>query len=501
MPKTVKNIPISELLAYLLETPEGPTHVGVVQVFEPVKEDCSKVIQRVLRDYRDSEVGAPFNYLPVFPKLGRPKGAECEDIDPKYHVRHVSLVKPGSDKQLLDMVSELHEGMMDRSRPGWMAYIIEGLEGNRFALYTKIHHAYIDGSAMVMRMDAAMSKTAKEIGARPIWAPLPEPATPAVKPGKAIKKSGTKGSAKEMGGLISKALLQAGGLREWEAPLPFSAPDSVYNSKIQSARRLGAGSIALRDFLSIAKQLEVSVNEVVLALVGAALERHSSLQSVVFDKPLVAACPIALRREGDGASGNQIASLSVKLGEPGSDIVDRIMQVHRSSADAKTDAKSVSREALMNYQLVLGGLTALLGQGPLSGKVAPSSNVNVSNVAGPRESYYLSGCKMVRTFPVSVLALGSAINITFGSMEDRMDFAIISDARTIPDAQRIADLITEEFEQLKARVIPTGKAAAKKARPAKKTPVKKAVKKKAPVRKKAPVKKTRKKASAKTASK
>lgn len=454
MSKTVKNIPLSELLAYLLETPEGPTHVGAVQVFEPVKGSSSTVVKRVVKDFRESEVDAPFNYIPVFPKFGRPKWAEAEDIDPKYHVRHVSLVKPGTNRQLLDMVSELHEGMMDRSRPGWMAYIIEGLEGNRFALYTKIHHAYIDGGAMVMRMGASMSSNAKQIKARPLWAPLPKSMSKPRQSAIAPQSPPRKKVVKEVGGLIGRTLMQAGGMRDWEAPLPFSAPKSVYNSKIQPERKLGAGTIKLAELLSISKQQAVSVNELVLALVGAALERHSSSQGVSFNKPLVASCPLALRREGDSAEGNQIASLSVKLGEPDSDIVERLAQVHHSSVDAKNDAKSVSREALMNYQLLVGGLSALLGQSRLADRVSPSNNVNVSNVAGPAESYYLSGSKMVQTFPVSVLAMGTAINITFGSMDGRMDFAIISDARTIPDAQKIADLITEEFENLKKKLNP-----------------------------------------------
>ena len=487
MSKTVKNIPLSELLAYLLETPEGPTHVGAVQVFEPVKGDCSKVVERVIKDFRESEVGPPFNYIPVFPKYGRPKWAEYEDIDPKYHVRHISLVKPGTNRQLLDMVSELHEGMMDRSRPGWMAYIIEGLEGNRFALYTKIHHAYIDGSAMVMRMGASMSDNPKTIKARPLWAPLPKSMTKLSESGSTSQSPPTKEIIKEIGGLIGKTLMQAGGFREWEAPLPFSAPKSVYNSKIQPARSLGAGSIDLPELLAIAKAQTVSVNELVLTLVGAALERHSAHHGVNFEKPLVASCPLALRREGDAAEGNQIASLSVKLGEPNSDIVERLIQVHQSSVDAKTDAKSVGREALMNYQLLVGGLGALLGQTPLADRVPPSNNVNVSNVAGPPQSYYLSGSKMVQTFPVSVLAMGTAINITFGSMDNRMDFAIISDAHKIPDAQRIADLIAEEFKRLKDKTKPRKKTASKKS-PAKKAPPKKAGKRKAPVRKKNAVK-------------
>ena len=273
-------------------------------------------------------------------------------------------------------------------------------------------------------------------------------------------------------------------LKEKLAADSFDRLMAVDNTKIHASRRLGAGTIDLADFLSISKQQGVSVNEVALATVGAALERYSQERGLTLKKPLIAACPIALRREGDGASGNQIAALSVKLGEPGSDIVERLTQVHNSSADAKDDAKSVSREALMNYQLLVGGVAGLLGQTPFADKVPPLTNVNVSNVAGPRESFYLSGSKMVQTFPASVLAMGSAINITFGSMEDRMDFAIISDARTIPDAQKIADYITDEFNALHAKVNPGKKAGAPRKAARKKATTKRATPKKTATRKK-----------------
>lgn len=460
MSNVIKSMPLSESLAYTLETPESPTHVGALFVFEPVEADSATIVKRVLRDFRASEVGPPFNHVPVFPRFGMPKWKEYQDFDPKYHVRHVALVKPGSMRQLLEMVAELHEGMMDRDRPGFMAYVIEGLQDNQFAVYTKIHHAYIDGKALALRIDAAMSGGPSEVRARPIWAPFPELTMADDAPAEAGEKVRFTNVVSDFGGLITNAVKQATGFRDWQAPLPFSAPKSVYNCRMRSARSLGAGSISFSRCLKVAKSQSVSVNEVVLTLVGAALERHSAVHGMVPEKPLIASCPVSLRREGDSSAGNQLASLAVKLGQPGCDIVDRLAQVHRSSADAKSDIRSVTNEAVLGYQLVLMTTSALLDKTPLSGQLPPSSNVNVSNIPGPRNPYYLSGAKMARAIPVSAVAMGPAINITVGSIEDRLDFAIIADAHAVPDAQLIAEFIAEEFDRLERKLKTAGDPAA-----------------------------------------
>ncbi len=149
MAKIIKNIPLLDLAAFVLETVESPKHVGALQIFEPVNGSSAEIVARVLQDYRASEVAPPFNYVPIFPTFGVPKWAECENRDPHYHVRQAGLPKPGTLTQLIDLVTDLHAGIMDRSRPCYMAYIIEGLENDCFAVYWKMHHAYIDGASAV----------------------------------------------------------------------------------------------------------------------------------------------------------------------------------------------------------------------------------------------------------------------------------------------------------------------------------------------------------------
>ena len=469
MSRIVKNIPLMDLVSYLIESVDSPTHVGMLQIFKPVNGSCSEIVQRVLKGYRESEVGPPFNYYPVFPGFGMPKWAETETFDVSYHIRHAAVPAPGTERQVIDMVMDLHAGMMDRSRPGWIAYVIEGLEDDCFAVYWKVHHAYIDGASAIMRFDACMAKAPDDLAVRPLWGPLFEPSkknrdfslTDLFS--EAGKGAGSQAKAmQDIAQAIGRFALQAGGLVKREAPLPFSAPKSMFNKPVFATRHLGVGATELDRFKAIARQERVSINEVALTIVGAALERYSEKYAEMPDKPLVAACPMAVRKEGDTDASTQIAAISVKLGESGIDIRERLQQVHTSSRDAKDEAKNMSREALMNYLILIAGTADLLSKSPLSDYVPPLSSVNVSNVAGPVHRCYVGGAEMIRSYPVSTLAGGTAINITFSSFGGRMDYAVITDALAVPGAQEIADFMTEAMVELEATTAARVKPASRK---------------------------------------
>ena len=144
------------------------------------------------------------------------------------------------------------------------------------------------------------------------------------------------------------------------------------------------------------------------------------------------------------------------------DIHQRLRQVHDSSKDAKEDAREMSKEALMNYLVLLGGAATLFAKSPFRDYIPPLSSVNVSNVAGPNCRYFHGGAEMIRNYPLSTLAGGTAINITFTSFSGRMDFAVISDAKAIPGAQEIADFMLEAMDELEGVTVGAVKTVKKK---------------------------------------
>ena len=136
----------------LTESPHSPKHVAGLQIFEkPAGADEDYMLDLVDRLRRVPAV-EPFNFKPVFPRTGMPQWQSVDDMEMEYHLRHSALPRPGNMKQLMEVVQRLHAGVLDRERPGWICQVIEGLENNRFAIYCKIHHAYIDGMSGVGRM-------------------------------------------------------------------------------------------------------------------------------------------------------------------------------------------------------------------------------------------------------------------------------------------------------------------------------------------------------------
>lgn len=468
MPRIVKNIPIMDLASFLMETPDTPVNIGSVQILKPVNGSREEVITRILKGYRESEVDAPFNYVPVFPKFGLPKWAECDHVDTDYHIRELRLEPPGTEEQLIQTVMDLHEPLLDRTRPGWIAYIINGLTHNRIAIYTKIQHAYIDGASALMRMEAVISRNARELETRPIWARLfPQQERPRrglLNVDLAAATDQFKG-ALHVGAALQRSLLQARGKLKRNMPLPFSAPETLFNRPVHAKRGLGVGSVLLARVKTIARQESVSVNEVLLTIVGHALENYQQEHGETNTKPLVAICPLAIRDPGDTEAATKIAGISVALGTPGNSIARRLSEVHASSRDAKDDAAKMTNEALMQYMLVVAGIGGILQKLP-TGKPAPQmTNVNVSNVAGLPYRCYIAGAEILHSYPVSTLAGGTAINITFGSEFNRIDFAVIADSAAIPDPQNIANSIVDALALLEKALGLAGKT--KKAAPVK----------------------------------
>ncbi|MBP6701054.1 MAG: hypothetical protein KA135_07385 [Halioglobus sp.] len=172
-----KKIPPLDLLFFLLETPGSPKHVGAVQIFRKPRNAPGHYMRDLVRDIKAVPVEPPFNYRPHFPRFGLPEWQVDDSLDIDYHIRHSALPQPGTDQQLLELLQRLHCGMLGRDRPGWIFQVIEGLEGDRFALYSKIHHAYIDGMSGVKRMYGSLSASPDETRIQPTWSLSASPAT------------------------------------------------------------------------------------------------------------------------------------------------------------------------------------------------------------------------------------------------------------------------------------------------------------------------------------
>jgi WS/DGAT/MGAT family acyltransferase len=454
---------------FLTESPQSPKHVGAVQVFELPKSAPDTYLRDLVEAFRNAPVEPPFNKHPHFAMVGMPEWREDDEMEMTYHVRHSALPSPGTNAQLMEVVQRLHAPLLDRRRPGWICQIIEGLENNRFAIYTKIHHAYIDGMSGVKRMYGSLSTSPKERQIVPTWS-YRDDNSQSTKTRR--RESGREQITRQVRGLTQMAgfftdiSMQWFKLRQGKAQIPYSAAYTRMNRPLEwDTRSTAVCTVPLDQVKAIGKHQGCTVNEVVLAIIGAALDDYLERHGEQTRSPLVALCPMSLRQAGDDTASTQVSAVHVRLGEPGARIKDRLAQVVESSHEAKDMVSGLSTEAMMDYGVFFFALMELLNRSRLDRYIAPSYNVLISNVPGPgNEAMYLCGSRMVASYPISTLLPGVNLNATVLSHGNSLDFGLMGDMHSLPDLEIVAERMEARFEELRRSVLGAAKAARPKAK-------------------------------------
>ncbi len=456
----VRLIPPMDLLFYLMETAENPKHVGAVQIYKKPEDAGEDYLRELVRQLRDVPVMAPFNAKPLFQFGQLPQWQSVPDMEMEYHVRLTEIPSPGSRKQLMKAVQQFHAGVLDRDRPGFICWVIDGLEDNRFALYIKIHHAYIDGMSGVRRLFGTLTKTPKKGAVDPCWNYQP----PKKRRWRALRAAQELTGVAGMKNLLKLKLkvvmelkdtffgigLELMNLRTRTGYIPFSAPRTRMNRPVHSdLRSVDALTLSLRKVRDIAIHFHCTINDVFLTLIDAALREYLDDHDESPKKALVAMMPMTLRSRGDEASNTQIATLLVELGSPSADLTKRLGQVSTSAERSKQHARSLSREALMDFVLVVGGIFEFLQRTGLDANTPPSYNVLASNVPGPRvKPLFLGDARLEACYPVSTLTPGNNLNITVISHGDSFDIGLVADHSAIPDLHKISSLMESTYKKL-----------------------------------------------------
>lgn len=438
-----------------LETRSQPMHVAGLNIYTPPKGSSHDYVSALLADWgKHLSAQAPFNQRPVM-KMGLWYWDEDKDFELDYHLRHLALPQPGRIRELLAMVSRLHGNLMDRNRPLWECYVIEGLPGGRFAIYTKIHHALIDGVTGARMMVESLSPTPQGYKP-PLWAcefdkhptsrrntrprSLLQQITDLAKAGREILPG-------IGGGLWDMVHAQ---LEETAQAMPFQAPPTPFNVEIAGARRFASQSYSLARFKRIGAASGATVNDVTLAVCAGALRKYLELQKALPRKPLVAMVPVSLHGETD-EGGNQVSLLLAHLGTHIKDPLKRLQSIVKSTAEAKKRLSSMPR-----LQKLAHGATSISGMGPAmvtgAARKHPLFNVVISNVPGPRDTLYLDGSRLDEVYPLSIPTHYLALNITISGYGDNLGFGYIACRRSVPSLQRMLDFTDQSIEELEAAV-------------------------------------------------
>ncbi len=467
----------------LVESRDTPMHVGALLELTLPEDAPPDYLRRQLARMRaQRQLAAPWNLRPVeAPLLGArlPLMREVRDVDLDYHVRHSALPNPGSQRELGILVSRIHGNPLDFHRPLWEVHVIEGLEGNRWAMYAKIHHSLIDGVSGMRLILKALSTSADDPDTPPIWTVGPRrrrrprstaddaassrtAPTPARRPGAALARTGrqARGGLRALRGLTGAAgELTRAAFSDGALQAPFRAPASALGGTIGGSRRFATQQYDLEQLKELARAGGCTVNDVCLYLCGTALRRYLNEHAQLPRRSLTVGFPVSLRSADDDRVGTAIGTLVADLATNVGDPLERLEAIRASTAAAKEHLQAMPPEALSSQTVVVNGPFILGLVAGLKGRTPRPFNMLLSNVPGPAEPLYFAGSRLDAIFPVSLVFHGAALNVTCISYAGTMNFGLIGARDTLPHLQRLAVYLGEALEELTGILLGQGASA------------------------------------------
>ena len=438
--------PIDQAFLWL-ERRQQPMHVGGLMLFKIPEGADESFVREVAEQFKATTPPVrPFNQ-----RLDGMFWNEDDEFDLEHHFRHIALPEPGRIRELLTYVSQEHSALLDRAKPLWECHLIEGIEGDRFALYFKMHHAVIDGIAGMRIAQKSLSPDPDAKAATPLWA-IKRDRRPKEEVKALANFAETVNRLRHQATSVPKVAkelyqaIKASYEKDPDYVSVFQAPRSILNQRVSSSRRFAAQSYSLPRIKAIGKKLGVTINDVVMAMCAGALRTYLLDLNALPAKPLIAMVPMSLRRD-DSDSGNQITMILANLGTHLADPLARVDVIHRSVQNAKDRFCRMTQSEIMAYSALvysIAGLNLLTGIAPK----LQAFNVVISNVPGPKEPMYWNGALLDGFYPVSIVLDGMALNITLTSYVDRLEFGLIACRKALPSMQRLLAYLEDSLNEL-----------------------------------------------------
>lgn len=449
-----------------LEAAGPPMHVGSLMVIELPK--------RRGYDFRDALLSHLAERLPRAPALrrvlhaaplglGHPMWAEADAIALESHVRRRKLAGNGGQAALMRLVGKLHADVLPRDRPMWEFVVIDNVGPGLVALYSKIHHALLDGQGGI-----ALAQALLDIEAKPkprVAKSQPTTASARLRQ-RDLATTATRSTVRQFSNLLRAlpATLKLAGDWQQTAGLIGSlrdnvlvAPRTVFNQQVGPGRSFGAVSLPVDEVKRVARGFHVSLNDVVMAVCAGALRDLLLSVNKLPKKPLVAAMPVSLREAGNQDVDNQVSMVQCTLATHLADPVERLLAIRASTAQIKRRVATFKGLIPTDFPglaapLWAAGLSRLWARGRIAERLPPLANVAISNVPGPPMPLYLAGAKLRHYYPVSIVTHGLAINITVQSYAGQLEFGVTACDEVVARPEIVARAIAAAFTELKERL-------------------------------------------------
>jgi diacylglycerol O-acyltransferase len=446
-----------------LETPAMHMHVGLVAVLDPAQMPDGYDYERVHR-FIDQGVRTQPQLLrrlvEVPMQIDHPVWLDEPHFDTLHHVRRIACPAPGNEAQLAALVGRIMSTPLDRGRPLWEAWVVEGLEGGRFALVAKVHHAITDGIAGTQILSALFSasphaepKTAPPVSDDAVDEPIPSEVdllrdavlARIARPKEIVRMfKRTSTALKDFYERRRSPEHQAGAT-------VFDSPRTRWNGPLTSQRSVAFARVSLADVKAIRKPFGASANEVVLAICAGALRSYLEARGELPLAPLIAACPIATRVRGQ--TGNRVSAMVTSLATNLESPAERLLEIRAMTRNAKQEHDALGGDLIRSWaELMTPGLVTtaarIYSKYRLSELHRPIFNLMISNVPGPRVPIYFAGAQLVGAYPLGPISEGAGLNITVMTYAQHVDFGFVTSPSLFDDVEKLAGLIPAAAREL-----------------------------------------------------